>query len=89
MPNRDGSAACSVGPWTIVAVSLVVESIGGLFYMFGVFSGALKNQSWDGGGGVNGTLTQNQLTSIGTASNIGGNLGTLIGLFCDRFGTFE
>ena len=77
---------CRVGPWTKCAICVLVQSIGGLFYMFGVFSPALKNESWIGGAGPNGTLTQDQLSLVSTAANIGGNIGTPVGLLVDRFG---
>ena len=85
-PSSTPQRRCTIGPWTVVAVSLLLESIGGLFYMFGVFSGTLKNESWVGGEGANGTLTQGQLSLVSTAANIGGNLGLPVGLFVDRFG---
>eukprot|EP01045_Picozoa_sp_COSAG04_P016058 COSAG04_NODE_1312_length_7264_cov_6.349058_7_plen_320_part_01 len=80
-----------VGPqynrWTVLAVGLLVETIGGLFYMFGVYSQTLKERSWPGGDGDGGTLTQTQVALIGSASNIGANVGVLPwGCFFDAFG---
>eukprot|EP01052_Picozoa_sp_SAG31_P038860 SAG31_NODE_5272_length_2639_cov_1.823228_1_plen_213_part_00 len=72
--------------WTVLAIALIVESIGGLFYMFGVYSQNLKEASWPGGLGVGGTLTQAQVSLIGAASNIGGNMSPQWGFFYDYFG---
>ena len=72
--------------WTVLAVGLLVESIGGLFYMFGVYSQNLKEATWPGGLGAGGTLTQAQVSLIGAASNIGGNCSPQWGLFYDWAG---
>ena len=49
------SPTCTCGPkfnrWTVLSVGLVVESIGGLFYMFAVYSQDLKTAHWEGGDG--------------------------------------
>ena len=67
--------------WTVLSIGLLVESIGGLFYMFGVYSQDLKERSWPGGEGEGGTLTQAQVSLIGSLSNIGGNLSPQWGFF--------
>ena len=72
--------------WTVLSIGLLVESIGGLFYMFGVYSQDLKERSWPGGEGEGGTLTQAQVSLIGSLSNIGGNLSPQWGFFYDAYG---
>lgn len=56
------------------------------FYMFGVYSQNLKEASWPGGLGEDGTLTQEQVSLIGSASNIGGNFAVVWGFWYDYAG---
>ena len=77
---------CRRTRWAALAAGVLIESAGGLFYIFGVYSSELKRTPWGGGGGVNSTLTQNQLDAVVVASNIAGNLGTPAGFFYDRVG---
>ena len=71
-PTRVQPSRCMImnSRWIGLAVGILVESIGGLFYMFGVYSDDLKTRSWGGGGGLNSTLTQAQLEMVVTASNV-------------------
>ncbi|KAJ1623482.1 hypothetical protein T492DRAFT_883499 [Pavlovales sp. CCMP2436] len=61
----------------LLAGTLVVESVGGLFYAFSLYSETLK---------VTYGLTQGAVQLIGTAANIGGTVGVHVGIFYDRFG---
>eukprot|EP00051_Salpingoeca_urceolata_P025219 m.449096 g.449096 ORF g.449096 m.449096 type:complete len:533 (-) comp20317_c0_seq1:22-1620(-) len=72
--------------WTVLAAALLVETVGGLFYMFGVFSDRLKAKSWPGGSGPNDTLTQSQLQFIGSSANLGGNFAIWAGFLYDFAG---
>jgi len=72
--------------WVVLGVALLIESVGGLFYMFGVFSQTLKVHHWSGGAGANSTLTQGQLDMIATVANLGGNIGIHVGFVYDAFG---
>ena len=56
---------------------LVVESIGGYFYMFGLYSVSMGQRFG---------LPQQQLQLVGSAANIGGTLGIPAGLLYDRAG---
>ena len=63
--------------WLVLAVGLLVESICGLFYAFGLYSDDLKARF---------QLSQVEVSLIGTAALLGGNFGTHMGLIKDRFG---
>eukprot|EP00050_Salpingoeca_kvevrii_P009535 m.3472 g.3472 ORF g.3472 m.3472 type:complete len:520 (-) comp2313_c0_seq1:191-1750(-) len=63
--------------WNILAVLVLVESLGGLFYIFSVYSDRIKTQF---------DLSQDSVDLIGTASNVGGNIGIVVGMLADRFG---
>lgn len=66
-----------VDRWTILACTIVVESIGGLSYIFSLYSDSLKTKF---------QLTQTKLDLLGTLSNIGATVGLHIGLLTDRVG---
>ena len=63
--------------WKIVSAAVLVESIGGLGYIFSVYSNTLKTEF---------KLSQSELDLLGTLSNIGGNFGVHIGLIADAVG---
>ena len=46
MEWHDGSSLRS--RWSVLATALIVETVGGLFYMFGVFSNDLKHRFLEG-----------------------------------------
>lgn len=75
----DGATAGSErrGRARLLAGALVVESVGGLMYAFSLYSETLKRTYG---------LSQGAVQTIGTAANIGGNVGVHAGIFYDAFG---
>lgn len=63
--------------WFILAFCLLLESVGGLFYLVGVYSDVLK---------VRFSLTQSQVLAAALAGNIGGNFGFPAGILFDKWG---
>lgn len=61
----------------LLAGALVVESVGGLQYAFSLYSETLKRTYG---------LSQGAVQAIGTAANVGGNVGVHVGLFYDALG---
>lgn len=59
--RRDQKSTMRVNRWTILACTIVVEAIGGLSYIFSLYSGALKSKFH---------LTQTRLDLLGTLSNV-------------------
>lgn len=59
--RRDQKSTMRVDRWTILACTIVVEAIGGLSYIFSLYSGALKSKFH---------LTQTRLDLLGTLSNV-------------------
>jgi MFS family permease len=63
--------------WVAVAGCIVVESLSGIMYMFGVYSPILKSTY---------TLSQTELDGLATATNIANNVGLWLGSGIDRLG---
>ncbi|KAH8055633.1 hypothetical protein JL722_7972 [Aureococcus anophagefferens] len=63
--------------WRILATVIVVESVGGLMYAFGIYSARLKSKF---------SLSQEQLDAISISSSLGSNVGVHWGLLTDAAG---
>ena len=63
--------------WRILATVIVVESVGGLMYAFGIYSARLKSKF---------SLSQQQLDAISISSSLGSNVGVHWGLLTDAAG---
>ena len=63
--------------WVTAAACVAVESLGGIMYMFGVYSPLLKSSF---------ALTQTELDGLASATNIANNVGIWLGSGIDRFG---
>ena len=63
--------------WRILATVIVVESVGGLMYAFGIYSARLKSKF---------SLSQQQLDAISISSSLGSNVDVHWGLLTDAAG---
>lgn len=63
--------------WTALAGAVLVEHVGGLFYMFGAFSPTVKHSF---------KLSQDSLDTMGSMANLGGNFGMHYGFLLDAVG---
>ena len=79
--RSDGSIELKLPPtacrWRILATVIVVESVGGLMYAFGIYSARLKSKF---------SLSQQQLDAISISSSLGSNVGVHWGLLTDAAG---
>ena len=66
MPNYTCALRCHLRRWRVLAAGILVESIGGLFYAFSLYSDQLRERFM---------LTETQVLGIGSAALVGGSVG--------------
>ena len=64
-------------PWLVLGIAVLVQSVGGLFYAFSLYTHTLKDRFG---------YSQGDVDTIGSLGNVGGSVGIHIGFFFAAFG---